>query len=403
MHEFISILISFILMGIADNVDSFFNNALSIDAIVVCGCIFTLDIVLNAISQLGLYAYRTVRKNESAYLIINFISSLLVAIIVFFTKDYIVGIFDITNYQKELLSGILGIFIFYLTIGRISNAIFEMIRLKGNLKLYNKSLLLFYVCLILFDLLAFTFTKSLIMLFIATTLAWFISIIYMLYKLKLKFVLPNKKDLENVKKYGVPTLFERIATCGGALVYTIIASHLSTHDYAIYSICFAVMANLEIVTDAYQAALMIKVPLDKSYNEQYNVLMDLKKKCFKLVLLFNYALCFIYLFISHGSLPITDCLPYILFYSLNVFSLYHYETHKTLCIARGKTTIMFKGAIVGSLLGIFVYLIFLNTNIALIMFGLAGVIEFGAKYLVVKYLLNKEYKNTISISKLNKA
>ena len=32
MKEFISFLISFILMGVADNIDSAFNNLLSIDA-----------------------------------------------------------------------------------------------------------------------------------------------------------------------------------------------------------------------------------------------------------------------------------------------------------------------------------------------------------------------------------
>ena len=393
MREFISILISFILMGIADNVDNFFNNAISVDTIVVCGCIFTLDIVLNAVSQLGLYAYRTVRKNESAYIIINFISSLFVAFILFFTKDYIVNIFDITLYQKELLISVLSIYIFYLPVGRTSNAIFEMIRLKGDLKLYNKSLFLFYVCLILFDIIAFTFTHNLVMLFVATTVAWFISIIYMLYKLKLKFVFPNKEDFMMVKKYSIPTLFERVFTSGGALVYTIIASHLSTHDYAIYSVCFAVVVNLEIITDAYQAALMIKIPLNKGYNEQYKVMMDLKKKCFKTVILFNYVLCFLYLFITHGSLPLEDCLPFILFYSLNVFCLYPYETYRTLCVAQGKPTIVLKGAIAGALLGIFVYLAFVNTSIALIAFGLAGVIEFGTKYLVVKYLLNSEFKH----------
>ena len=37
MKEFISLLVSFVFMGIADNIDAAFNNALSIDAIVVCG------------------------------------------------------------------------------------------------------------------------------------------------------------------------------------------------------------------------------------------------------------------------------------------------------------------------------------------------------------------------------
>lgn len=42
MKEFISILISFILMGIADNIDSAFNNAISVDTIIVCGSLFSI-------------------------------------------------------------------------------------------------------------------------------------------------------------------------------------------------------------------------------------------------------------------------------------------------------------------------------------------------------------------------
>lgn len=43
MEEFISILISFIFMGIADSIDSAFNNLISIDAIVVTGSFLLID------------------------------------------------------------------------------------------------------------------------------------------------------------------------------------------------------------------------------------------------------------------------------------------------------------------------------------------------------------------------
>ena len=62
MKEFISILISFIFMGIADSIDSAFNNAISIDTIIVCGSLFTIEIILKSISDIGLYTYRIERK-----------------------------------------------------------------------------------------------------------------------------------------------------------------------------------------------------------------------------------------------------------------------------------------------------------------------------------------------------
>lgn len=45
MKEFISILISFIFMGVAESIDSAFNNAISIDSIVVCGSLFSIDLI----------------------------------------------------------------------------------------------------------------------------------------------------------------------------------------------------------------------------------------------------------------------------------------------------------------------------------------------------------------------
>lgn len=143
MKEFISILISFIFMGIADSIDSAFNNAISIDTIVVCGSLFTIDIMLKSLSEIGLLTYRIERKNESEYLIINLIVSFILGILTFLFRDILVNLFDLTVFQKELLFNILGLYIIYLAIGRTANAIFEIIRLKGKLKLYKKSLILY--------------------------------------------------------------------------------------------------------------------------------------------------------------------------------------------------------------------------------------------------------------------
>ena len=68
---------------------------------------------------------------------------------------------------------------------------------------------------------------------------------------------------------------------------------------------------------------MIKVPEAKNYEEQYNNCMYMKKKCFMLIIILNFTFSFLYLFISPGSLPLYKCFPYILFYSIAVFGLYH--------------------------------------------------------------------------------
>ncbi len=63
MKEFISILISFIFMSIADSIDSAFNNLISIDAIVVSGSL-PIDkcfpyIIFYTFEVFGLYQYES--------------------------------------------------------------------------------------------------------------------------------------------------------------------------------------------------------------------------------------------------------------------------------------------------------------------------------------------------------
>lgn len=389
MKEFISILISFIFMSIADNVDSAFNNLISIDAIVVTGSFLLLDSIFKSVGEIGIYAYRTIRKDEWQYLWFNVIFGFIIGILVFIFKDLIINIFKLTYIQKKMLAILLNLYIAYGILGRLSNGLFEIIRLKGELKLYRKSLIIYYLSLIVFDLLAYVFTKNLTVLFIATIISWTISIGYMLFNLKLKFEFPNRKALKNVFKYGLAYSSERLFSRIFLLLYGVLASHMGTENYSIHTICYSVCLSLEIITNAYQATLMIKVPQGKTYQEQYNNCMSMKKQCFKLIILLNYIFAFIYLLISHGSLPLYKCFPYIIFYSFGVFGLYPYETYKTLCITQGKSYILLIGSTVGVIIRFIICLIFINTSITLFVFGVVNFIDFYFRSIVYRIVLKK--------------
>ena len=389
MKEFISILISFVFMGIAESIDSAFNNAISIDAIVVCGSLFSIDLILKSLSEIGTYTYRTARKDETSYLIVNVIVSLLLGIIVFLGRNYIVNIFGLTAIQKELLSSILILYIGYLTLGRLANALFEMVRLKGELKLYRNSLIVYYITLIGLDAIAYLTTHNLEMLFVATMISWIVSIIYMLCNLKLKIKLPDKEVMTNVKKYGIPTALERLFSRIFILIYGVIASHMGTEKYSIHTVCYAICLNLELITNAYQATLMIKIPTDESYQKQKQIIIDMKKSCFPIIILLNYVFAIIYLVLQHGSLPLANCFPYIIFYTFGVFGLYHYENYKTLCIMQGKPKILLLGSTIGSLIRVLICLVFCKSDIALFVFGLVNFVDFYTRSVIYRIELEK--------------
>ena len=392
MKEFISILISFIFMSIADSIDSAFNNLISIDAIVVTGSFLLIDSIFKSFGEIGIYTYRTTRKNEWQYLWFNIIFGILMGIIVFICKNLIVNIFDLSEIQKDMLSVLLNFYIAYVVLGRLSNGIFEIIRLKGQLKLYRKSLIVYYISLVGLDAIVYILTKNLTLLFVATIISWIISIIYMLYNLKLKFEFPNKESLKNVIKYGFAYSSERLLSRIFLLLYGVVASHMGTENYSIHTICYSVCLTLEIITNAYQATLMIKVPEGKTYEEQYNNCINMRNKCFALIVILNFVFSFIYLIISHGSLPLYKCFPYIIFYSLGVFGLYPYETYKTLCITQGKSFILLIGSTIGVIIRFLICLLFINTSFALFVFGIVNFIDFYSRSIVYRIVLTKSYK-----------
>lgn len=389
MKEFISILISFIFMSIADSIDSAFNNYISLNAVVVCGSLTFIKFMFKSIGEIGIYTYRITRKNSSSYLLISGIISLILGFFSFIFSDLIVSLFELTINQKEMLSSILKLFIIYLPISILHVGLLEIIRLKNELKLYRKGLIITYISLIGLDLLAFIFTKNLLMLFVATILSNIICFTYLSYKTKIKFKKITKEELKNIKTYGISYSLERLFSRAIILLYGVLASSLGTKNYSIHTICYSVCLTLEIITNAYQASLMIIVPQGKSYKEQYHNCINLKRKCFPLIILLNFLLAFIYLGISHGSVPISNCFPYLIFYIVAVFGLYEYETYKTLCITQGKSSILLIGSSIGVIIRFIICLIFLNTNLSLFIFGIANFIDFYSRSIVYRIALPK--------------
>ena len=389
MKEFISILISFLFMSFAETIDGAFNNMISVDAIVVAGSFILIDSIFSSIGEIGTCTYRTVRKNEWKYLWFNLFASLLIGAIIFISKYITIGFFDLTKSQSDMLSMLLNIYIAYVVIGRFSNALSEMTRLMGKLKLYRYSLMVYYFSVILFDGIVYLLTKNLTLLFVATIASWILSSIYMLYNLKLKFEFPDKESFKNVMKYGFVYVIERLFSGLFLLLYGILASHMGTNKYSIHTVCYTVCLALETITHAYQATLMIKIPEGKTVEQQYQNCMNLKKKCFSLIILLNFTLSIIFLFISHGSLPIYKCFPYIFFYSLAVFGLYEYETYKTLCITQGKSYILLVGTFVGVITRCLICLLMINNKYVLIFFALANLLDYYIRSIIYRLILNR--------------
>ena len=378
MKEFVSILISFIFMGIADSVDSFFGNAISIDAIVVCSSFYMIDLMIKSIGEIGTYTYRTIRKNEGQYIIVTGVVSFIIGIITVILKDKLVLFFNLTGLQKNMLINLIYIYPLYITFGRICNGLFEMTRLKNELKTYRNGLILFYFLLISLDALVFLTTKNVTLLYITTIISWIVTILFLSKKERIKYELPDKVVIKNVCKYGSVYTAERLMSRIFLMIYGSLASRLGTTKYAIHSVCYQVCVNLEIITNAYSAALMIKLPEARSKTAEYKRARKYKKR---------------YL---HGKLPITYVFPYFFFYIFTVFGLQEYETYKALLVVDGNPIVLFFGSLFGVLIRIVVCLIFVNTGYGLYFFGIANFLDFYSRSIIFKIGIKKlNHKKTV--------
>lgn len=389
MKEFVSLLLSFIFIGVADSIDAAFNNAISIDVLVVCGCLVSVEFILMALGNVSLYTYRVTRTSESKYLVLQAIISTIIGIFCFMFGGALVRIFELSDTQRILFINLLKLYAVYLPAGRVANALFEMVRLRNHLKLYKRSLVYFYILLITLDGGVFIFTKNIYLLFIATIVARGYSIIYMSCKLRLKFEMPDREILNSVVKYGIPMLLERMVSRVFILSYIALANRMGTYKYSVFTVCYAVALKLESITDAYNGALMVYLSPKDSYEKQLVDAMSLKKQCFTLMILLDCAFSGIYLLILHGSLPLRDCFPYILVYCCSIFGLYMYETYYALCIMQAKPKILLVGSVTGSLLKVICCFIFYKTSIGLYMFGLANMLDFFVRGVIFKVLLER--------------
>lgn len=389
MKEFVSILISFIFMGIADSVDSFFGNAISIDAIVVCSSFYMIDLMIKSIGEIGTYTYRTIRKNEGQYIIVTGVVSFIIGIITVILKDKLVLFFNLTGLQKDMLINLIYIYPLYITFGRICNGLFEMTRLKNELKTYRNGLILFYFLLISLDALVFLTTKNVTLLYITTIISWIVTTLFLSKKGRIKYELPDKVAIKNVCKYGSVYTAERLTSRIFLMIYGSLASRLGTTKYAIHSVCYQVCVNLEIITNAYSAALMIKLPEARSKTAEYKRARKYKKRYLPIIVILNFVFAFIYLFILHGKLPITYVFPYFFFYIFTVFGLQEYETYKALLVVDGNPIVLFFGSLFGVLIRIVVCLIFINTGYGLYFFGITNFLDFYSRSIIFKMGIKK--------------
>lgn len=370
MTEFVSLLISYVFMAIADSVDYAFGNNISIDAVVVIGCMTSISSITRSLSRIGSYYYRVERKNEVKCLQIDFIMGSLCGLTVFMLRDKIVGFYGITEMQRELLRSVLNCWAVYIPCYAIGNTSFEIVRLRNKLKLYRNGLIYFYVILIGTDALVYFTTRSLTAMYNFTSVCQIIVFAYFYNKMEFRWEPIDVSFVRSAFKYGAPIALERFITGFTIMLYGVMASRMDNISYAIHAVCCGASTTAESVTNAYNAALMIKLPLGKSYKETVKEVFYWIKKMTLIMLLIYVVYSFISLCIYHGKVSIANCFPWYIFYILEFIGLCIYENSKVLCVNQKYVNILPFGVLAGFTFRVILSIIGLHTIIPLVFFGI---------------------------------
>lgn len=355
MTEFLSLLIGFLVMAVADSVDSAFTNYLSVDAIVAMTCYTAIAKVGKGFAGVPAYTYRVTRKDENKTVFSALVFSFTVGCVVAALSSAIVLVFDISKSQRNLLQILLLLEPVYLVMHTLNNALFEITRLRGKLKLYNKSMVFFYTILIGTDVLAYTCTHSVVALHATTIFAHACNALVLMHANGFRFESINKEYLHSVREFGLPITIERLMTYTALMLYTSAASRLSESEYAIHAVCLAAETSAECVTNALNATLMIQLVTCKSAKEvQKYATRSIRK--YGAVTASIWCMTFaVSIVLLHGVVPLTDCFPIALVYLSTIVGLLVYETYKVGVVMCKQTKFMPVAPLLGYIRAAVVY------------------------------------------------
>jgi hypothetical protein len=378
-------------MALADSVDLSFTNNIGLDAIAVVGCTTSIKGLTKALGRPGSYTYKVLRTHESQCIKLNILAGSIICIIILALNSKLTAMYTLTNTQHKLLSGVLIQLAFYVPADAIHDITSQIAMLKGHLKRYNISLIIFYILEIGGDAIVFISTKNLSLIYFTTTLAFVVTSIYLLRvetidneKLTIKFI-------KETAEYWVSKSAERFLNGLTHTIYGILATRMGEIQYAIHSVLFNIAVNAETITNGYHCALLLKVKINQTFKD---AIEDIKKWATKTVVpLFviysTYSI--ILLVICKGEIQLKLFIPWIFFYLLEFFGLYIYETATVLTFNQRTSKVFPLGTMLGTIVRIGISLIGLQTLYPLAFFGSAIALDWLSRGIAF-YILTKRIK-----------
>lgn len=307
-------------------IDKSMSNSIGKTAIIVFSSFVTLNWAINTIQACISNAHAIVlardkensRKVNSSAMLIELISSIIIAILIFTFSKQITYVYNLENDAREILTIILklkAIQLPLLAIGYVP---------KNILKINNKTNKIWVATVISSlinitgDYISIKLGYNEIGIYVATIISQFINTILLLLFSKYKWYEISLNYIKQIIYFAKDLIFNKIIQRIVNIYYTSVASSFGTNIYAIHCVCATIVDTLCEIIEGYYSGLLVQYSNDID-NKTNNFL----KKVDTVGLYGNiFSIAFIPIFIYPlwlilgNKIPWENCNPYIWIYSI---------------------------------------------------------------------------------------
>ena len=377
MKQFLFFLFQAAYTILANVIDDGVANKVNVDSVIAYGSYIPLIWAFQSFYNIGKYAYINTQKEGKTCFLLGFITSILMVLIGLPIYQIIHHMYQLTNLQIAIFNKLLLCYLITMPFRQVGDYIstYLMYQLKNKVVFWADAI--YWTVSITLDVFVYINKYPVHYLVITTGISYFIYDVFLLYKSKILKEKLNKAFIKEAFLKGKDIVIDRVMGKVATLSYGVMAAQLSSPLYAIHCIVYGIVCNSEEFTNNFNVYCLAKLKLINN-----NIMAEAKKIIKKygcILLLLEYAFAYLLLFFYHGSVSLTDCLPWLALYMTGSISLTFYETYKAVLSCYSKTEYLRYGGLIGIFIRIPVTFILWKLDFGLLGFGVAYAIDFGSR------------------------
>lgn len=397
MRQLYIFIAQFLFILLCEQIDTAFINNVSLDAICVLSAFHPIMWTMNKFRDMGIEGYKVVRKDRMNCFVVCIISSIFASILCISLSGIIPDLYSLTNIQKSLLHKCFILEGIGLLFQGMEHFIHSWLLLECRNKEAIKYSSIYYVMMIGADAFVYINGFSMEYFMLATTICNLVQVI--IYFIFTDFLKKEKITFYNIKvivKHSVRILWDGLTGKVATLFYNIYASKLGTELYAIHAVCYNICTQEEYISNAlytFSLTHILKFNIKERYEEAKRII---KENIARLILIV-YFIAFTLLLLTHGDVPMLNCVFYMLIYVSDIIPLIFYEVFKGYLVCAEKTSIIKNGGLIGILVRIPVVLIGYYSGFGVFTFAIPCLLDFSVRAIYF-WLNSKKIDNSVMYS-----